>query len=153
MLPKYESETLINKPTRFSWQETKPGQFHSGAWGVVAPKSVCPCLSKIRPQTLNCTSRARVRKVFLFYALRKTRTRSGALSKLLCIEAFLHHLCCLGLCYRKSGHFKKRKTSKCPFRRAMERGVAPVSVLPWSLLAPDSTRKRTTSRCPFWAAM
>ena len=122
--------------------------------GVAAPKSVCPCLSKISLTLVFASLRlCHVRKVILFYALRKNRTRSGALSKLLCIEAFLHHLCCLGLCYRKSGHFRMRKTSKCPFRRAMERGVAPVSVLPWSLLAPDSTRKRTTSRCPFWAAM
>ena len=35
----------------------------------------------------------------------------------------------------------------------MKRGVAPSSVVPWSLLAPDSTRNRTISRCPFWAAM
>ena len=35
----------------------------------------------------------------------------------------------------------------------MERGVAPVSVRPWSLLAPDSTRNRTSSRCPRSAAM
>ena len=35
----------------------------------------------------------------------------------------------------------------------MKRGVAPSSVSPWSLLAPDSTRHRTTSRCPWQAAM
>ena len=40
----------------------------------------------------------------------------------------------------------------CPFSAAMKKGVAPF-VLPWSWLAPDSTRNRTTSRCPFWAAM
>ena len=40
----------------------------------------------------------------------------------------------------------------CPVSAAMKRGVAPF-ILPWSWLAPDSTRNRTTSRCPFWAAM
>ena len=34
----------------------------------------------------------------------------------------------------------------------MKRGVARLSAMPWSLLAPDSTRNRTTSRCPWWAA-
>ena len=48
---------------------------------------------------------------------------------------------------------RNRTTSKCPFWAAMNRGVAPVSVVPWSLLAPDSTRNWTTSRCPSWAAM
>ena len=47
---------------------------------------------------------------------------------------------------------RNRKNSRCPLRAAMKRGVAPVSVLPWSLLAPDSTRNRTTSRCRFAAA-
>ena len=35
----------------------------------------------------------------------------------------------------------------------MKIGVDPVSVVPRSLLAPDSTRNWTTSRCPWWAAM
>ena len=35
----------------------------------------------------------------------------------------------------------------------MCRGVAPLSVVPWPLLAPDSTRNRTISSCPFSAAM
>ena len=35
----------------------------------------------------------------------------------------------------------------------MKRGVAPVSVLHWSLLAPDSASNRTTSRCPSRAAI
>ena len=36
---------------------------------------------------------------------------------------------------------------------SIQKGVAPLSVLHWSLLAPDSTRNRTTSRCPLQAAM
>ena len=38
--------------------------------------------------------------------------------------------------------------SRWSFSAAMNRGVAPSFVRPWSLLAPDSTRNRTTSRCP-----
>ena len=62
----------------------------------------------------------------------------------------------LRACARKSsysiGHApdstRNWTTSRCPFWAAVKRGVAPVSVLPWSLLAPDSTSNRTTSRCP-----
>ena len=45
-----------------------------------------------------------------------------------------------------------RNQHRCPLWAAMIKGVAPSSVLPWSLLAPDPTRNRTTSRRPQWAA-
>ena len=52
-----------------------------------------------------------------------------------------------------TGLNQKSDNFKVPSWAAMKRGVAPSSVVPWSLLAPDSTRNRTTSRCPSPAAM
>ena len=48
---------------------------------------------------------------------------------------------------------RNRTTSRCPFWAAMDKGIIPLSVRPWFMLASDSTRNRTTSRCPFSAAM
>ena len=36
-----------DKPTRFSWQETKLWQFHSDAWGLLRPKMCVRVTSKI----------------------------------------------------------------------------------------------------------
>ena len=65
--------------------------------------------------------------------------------------------CTLRACARKVfvlyASCKKWTISRCSFWAAMNRGVPPSFVRPWSTLAPDWTRNWTTSRCPFWAAM
>ena len=76
---------------------------------------------------------------------------SCSLLQLLPKEALIHHLFCLGLCWHRTRpEIGQLQGAHSP--AATERGVDPSSVVPWSLLAPDSTRNRTTSRCPSPAA-
>ena len=75
----------------------------------------------------------------------------GAHSDLLRREASVHRLSGLGLCWHRTPT-RNRTTSRCPWWAAIKRGVAPLSVRPWPLSAPDWTRNWTTSRWPWWAA-
>ena len=67
-------------------------------------------------------------------------------------KALLCYLSCLG----QSWHLTQPTIGQLQGAHSemlWKKGVAPLSIVLWSLLAPDSTRNRTTSRCPFSAAM
>ena len=67
-------------------------------------------------------------------------------------EVLFLYLSCLGLCWHQPQP-EIGQLSRCPSAAAVYSGVIPSSVVPWSMLAPDSTRNRTTSRCPSSAAV
>ena len=94
---------------------------------------------------------------FFVFCWHRTRPEIGQLqdahSELLRKGALLHCLSCLGLCWHRTrpeiGQLQGAPCSSCYEKRRCSNHLS----VPWSLLAPDSTRNRTTSRCPFPAAM
>ena len=95
--------------------------------------------------------------VIIYRALPRNRTTSSwQLPFLSCKEKSVmpmsfHHPWCLGLFLARDST-RSPTTSRWPFWAALNRGVVPSSMVPWSLLAPASTRNRTTSRCHSSAA-
>ena len=93
---------------------------------------------------------------FFVFCWHRTPPKIGQLqdahSELLWKGALFRHVWCLGLCWHPTQP-EIGRLQGAPPPAAIRRGVDPSSVVPRSLLAPDSTRNWTISRCPFSAAM